>query len=230
MKIATLFVPEDSYKASSHSQKIPTPDGRVWHRKGAGVPNLDDLAKSLVPSLFLLTCVQCGSAFSAMIADMEGMPSLVIAPSTFGGLRTPHTPPGVSYYLDQAFRAKSMSALSAALAMYRAALEHLLFEQGYKDGMLGAKIKQLDLDIAVQKAPPTLQTLETEFLTLLKQLGDGAIHPNDGDITRQASIDTGLIAMVEQTISHLLFLVYEAPHEKQQTLGRLRAAATTLQK
>jgi hypothetical protein len=93
-------------------------------------------------------------------------------PSTYGGLSTPNTPPPVAYYLDQAHRARSVGALSAAAAMYRAALDQILFEQGFTEGTLGPKIG------ALEKANPRwLANLDPAYLTVIKQIGDGAITP-----------------------------------------------------
>jgi hypothetical protein len=114
--------------------------------------------------------------------------------------------------------------------MYRGALEHLLFEQGYKTGMLGSKIAKLLEDIQKGTAPKWALELETEFLNVLKALGDGSIHPNDGDVTKQAALDSELLARVNETFQMLLFLVYEAPHKKQDMLAALRTKAQVLKK
>jgi hypothetical protein len=68
-------------------------------------------------------------------------------PQVHGGLATPHTPKLDAYYLAQAKRAQSVGANSAVVAMYRSALEHLLYEQGYEDRMVGPKITALLRDI-----------------------------------------------------------------------------------
>jgi len=144
--------------------------------------------------------------------------------STYGGLTTPHTPVGVAYYLDQAQRAHSVGANSAAVTMFRGALEHLLFQQGFKDGMCGKKLSDLEKTIAAKTAPKWAYELDTEFLTVMKQLGDGSIHPNDGDITKQEVLDGQLIAQVRHTFQMLLFLVYELPLQKQERLMAMKAA------
>jgi hypothetical protein len=82
------------------------------------------------PLLATLKCVQCDTIFTAVLYRSPEGVSLAVLPSTYGGLTTPHTPIGVAYYLDQAQRAKAVGAHSAAVAMFRGALEHLLFEQG----------------------------------------------------------------------------------------------------
>jgi hypothetical protein len=64
----------------------------------------------------------------------------------------------------------------------------------------------------------TALQLKPEFLKVMKQLGDGAIHPNDGDIAKQLKLDNQLLAKLAHTFQMLLFLIYELPHEKQKRL------------
>jgi hypothetical protein len=85
---------------------------------------------------------------------------IVAIPSAYGGVSTPNTPAAVAYYLDQAERSQAVGALSAAVAMYRAALEQLLFDQGYRDGMLAQKITKL---IADEKPPRWFEDLDPAF-------------------------------------------------------------------
>ena len=189
-----------------------------------------DVLQQLVPSLFTFVCVQCETRFTVVIYQGPDGPALAVLQSCHGGLRTPHTPPGVAFYLDQAQRAQSVGANSAAIAMFRGALEHLLFEQGYKTGTLGFKIKQLCEDIKNGSAPKWALELETEFLEVIKDLGNGSIHPNDGDVDKQAVLDNKLLALVKETFQILLFLIYEVPHKKNEMLTELRAKAEILKK
>jgi hypothetical protein len=176
------------------------------------------------PLLATMTCVQCDTLFTALLYQGPSGPALAVLPSTNGGLTTPHTPAGVGYYLDQAQRAHSIGANSAAVAMFRGALEHLLFDQGFKTGMCGKKITDLEAAIKAGTAPKWANELDTEFLTVMKQLGDGSIHPNDGDITKQEVLDSQLIAKVRHTFQLLLFLIYEVPLKKVERLSDLKAA------
>ncbi len=182
-----------------------------------------DGASDDAPILAMLTCVQCDTNFTAVLyAGPEGK-GLAVLPSTYGGLTTPRTPRGVAYYLDQAQRAKAVGANSAAVAMFRGALDHLLFEQGFKDGMCGKKLADLEASIADSKAPKWAYELDGEFLKVMKQLGDGAVHPNDGNVDGQKTLDGALIAKLTHTFQMLLFLIYELPHEKQKRLESLKA-------
>lgn len=178
------------------------------------------------PVLAVLNCGECDTVFTALLyetADEEN-PGLAILPAINGGLTTPHTPEGVGYYLDQAQKSHSVGANSAAIAMFRGALEHLLYDQGFRNGMCGKKIADLEKAIADKTAPKWAYELDTEFLTVMKQLGDGSIHPNDGDIANQKGLDGGLIAQVRHTFEMLLFLVYELPLQKQERLTAMKAA------
>jgi len=146
-------------------------------------------------------------------------------PNTNAGVSTPQTDSGVAYYLDQAYKAQSVGATSAAVAMYRGALEHLLYSQGYTDGMLGTKITALKKAIQNKTAPDWAMALNTDYLEIIQELGNGAIHPNDGDIKLQAELDTALLDTLDITFTHLLYLVYEAPHLQETRLNNLKAKA-----
>jgi hypothetical protein len=191
---------------------------------------LETLLRDLVPSLFLLHCLQCSAEFTAVIHRGPDRPALCILPSVRGGLSTSHSPEGVVFYLDQAQRAFSVGAHSAAIAMYRGALEHLLFEQGYQDGMLGTKLATLERHVASGTGPTWAKELDHAFLQVLKDLGNGAIHPNDGDTKRQRALDSELMRQVQDTVCLLLYLVYEVPHEKGLRLGNLQKAKAALLK
>lgn len=175
------------------------------------------------PVLALLTCVQCDTLFTAVLYNSPDGTGLAILPSTYGGLTTPHTPEGVAYYLDQAQRSQSVGANSAAVAMFRAALDHLLFEQGFKNGMCGQKIAELEASVKASTAPKWAYELDAEFLTVMKKLGDGAIHPNDGKVADQSKLDNELLAKITHTFQMLLFIIYELPHQKQKRLDALKA-------
>lgn len=186
--------------------------------------------RRLIPSVLSYACMQCEMAFTALVYQGASGPSLVVFPQGSGGIRTPHTPAGVSYYLDQAHRSRSVGAHSAAAAMYRAALEHLMHEQGFTEGMLGQRISALEKALEKETAPKWAVGLETEFLKVLNRLANGAIHAGSGDISKQAVLDEALMDDLQETFSHILFLVYEVPHERQQRLDRLSSKAQVLKK
>ena len=188
------------------------------------------ILESLSPSMFLLRCVQCDSDFTVVIYAGDAGPRLAILPSVQGGLSTPNTPDGVRYYLDQAARSHAIGANSASIAMFRAALDFLLFHQGYKERMLGPKLKKLESDITAGTALRWALDLDTAFLNIIKDLGNASIHPEDGNISKQNVIDTVLYTRVAQTFQELLELVYEAPVRKASRLAELRSTSAALKK
>jgi hypothetical protein len=154
-----------------------------------------------------------------------GRAAYAFLPESPGGLATPHTPAPVAYYLDQAYRAACVGAQSAAVSMHRAALEQLLFEQGYRTGMLAAKVEAFVKDVGAGQGPAWARHLDPDFLRVVKDLGNGAIHPNDGDITKQDAFDAQLVRAMSATFVELLERVYEEPHRRAARLASLRAAA-----
>lgn len=69
--------------------------------------------------------------------------------------------------------------LTLLICMYRAALELLMFDKGFTKGMLDAKIKELVELIDAGQPPEWARDLDTEYLRVMKELGNAAIHPND---------------------------------------------------
>jgi hypothetical protein len=184
----------------------------------------------MLPSLFIFQCVECKGDFTAVVYPGPQGHGLAVFPTVPGGLATARTVPAVAYYLDQASRSHSTGANSAAVAMYRAALEHLLFEQGFTKGMLAEKIKAMESKTTDPTAPKWVRELDTEYLTVLKDLGNGSIHPNGGDVTKQDALDRELLVKIEITFQALLYLVYEEPHKKAGSLSALKKAATSMKK
>lgn len=174
------------------------------------------------PALFGLACMQCKTEAAVLVYAGPDGPDLAILSSERGGLSTPNTPRGVSYYLDQAYRAESISATSAATAMYRSAVEMLLFEQGYQNGMLNKKIDSL---LADPNPPAWREQVDSEYLDVLKQLGNAAIHPNDGDVTKQSVLDRQLLAEIRVVFEELLDIVYERPAREAARKAKLRSAS-----
>jgi hypothetical protein len=149
---------------------------------------------------------------------------MAVFATSYGGLTTPGTPTPVGYYLDQAHMAQSVGANSAAVAMYRAALEHLLFKQGYKQRMLGPKIKALVADIEKGEAEQWAIGLDPEVLRVIKELGDHSIHPNDGEIAMQEKIDAELLGHLRAAFLLILNDVYEIPAKRARLRDDLKAS------
>jgi hypothetical protein len=210
----------------SRNGRYPAIDGaycpKCGHRRRVDIEHrhVDPTAE-----LWHMVCRECLSTAIVVVYVSPSGKDVAILWSVHGGLSTANTPTSVVYYLDQAARADSVGARSAAVAMYRAAVEQLLYEQGYQTGMLNRKITELEAHQTNGGGPAWVHDLDPEFLRVLKDLGNGSIHPNGGDITRQAALDADLIVDVRATVEMLLELVYEEPKRKTQLKARLRASA-----
>ena len=203
-------------------------DNEYINSKGKAISTINEF---LTPSLWEFKCLQCKTTFTALVyKGSTGEQSLAVFPSCHGGVSTPNTPDSVAYYLSQANLSRSVSANSAAMSMYRAALEQILFEQGYTDRMLGPKINHLCKDIENGNAPDWALKLETEFLTYLNKLGNGAIHANDGDVEKQKSIDNELLTKIDVLFSMLLYRIYEAKKQQADWLNALNSTASIFDK
>jgi hypothetical protein len=112
--------------------------------------------------------------------------------------------------------------------MMRSALEQLLLDQGYKQRMVGPKLGQLQKDLDAGRAPKWATELDPEFLGVIKQLGDGATHADEGDVTGHSALDAELLAKLKATFQMLLLLVYEDPRKKAALLADLKGAAGAL--
>ena len=107
---ATHLFDQGKYYRNIGTLHCPTcGDSRRMH---AAVGLKLDGSSTKPPVLVLLSCVQCDTSFTAVVYEGPDGRSLALLPSTYGGLTTPHTPPGVAYYLDQAQRSQSTGANS----------------------------------------------------------------------------------------------------------------------
>lgn len=172
------------------------------------------------PAVFGYQCVDCNSwTFAALLNKQR----LALWSPVGSGTRTPKTPDAVTHYLTEAYLAKSNGARSAAAAMYRAALEQLLHQQGYNQDTLHQKIQALVKQTEAGGGPSWAR--EAPFLKAIKAIGNGAIHPNDGDITRQQKLDGDLLNGIDRFMESLLDQVYEAPARKAADLALMQEAA-----
>lgn len=181
-----------------------------------------------ISSAHMLQCVECSEKCLAVIYEGPDGARLALLRSNLGGISTENTPEGVKYYLDQAARAESVTAYSAALVMYRSALEHLLHHLGFKTGMLRQKIDELKQKREVADAPRWIRDLDVEDLSILGRLGNGAVHTNDGDVTKQDAIDHALVVAVRLTFSHILDDAIERVKKDAERKTLLKSAASQL--
>lgn len=138
-----------------------------------------------------------------------------------GSFATPHAPESVAFYMDQGQKAYSMGANSAAVAMFRAALEHVLYKLGFQNGMLGAKISALEQSIIDGTASPAASRLEPDVLRILNRLGNASIHSNDGTLKPQAAFSSALVAAFQQALMATFDVLYEEPERRKARLAQL---------
>ena len=178
-----------------------------------------------LPVVWIAKCLQCKTISILVLYKGPKELELAVLHDTYGGCITEHTPTEVKYYIDQAYRAKSVNALTAAMSMYRSSLEWILYNQGFRDGMLGKKISDLEKAINQEKAPNWAMNMPTELLKAIKDIGNGAVHTNDGDIFKQQEIDKELIELVEVVFCELLDIIYEQPLKRKTNLLKLQSVA-----
>ena len=195
--VLKIYSPYD-FKDNSFIGSPPSKMSRGQHKRTQPINFV-----TLNPSLFKFTCTQCDSIIHVLLCTVCDTPTLLALPVKRGQVGTPYTSIEVSYYLDQAYKCEMMGAYSAAITMYRASLEMLLFLEGYTMKMLGPKIGRLEQDVSNGKAPIWARDLDQEFLFLIKGLGDFSIHPNDGDIEKQRTFDADLISGVKTIFNRL---------------------------
>ena len=217
--------------------------GNISRFQGYGNSKLGSLSvtdEQLLDVAFRYQCLQCSSRSIGLIYKGPKGPSLALLPETYGGMRTPHTPKDVAFYLDEASRSKSVGAYAAAIVMVRAGIEQILHEQGFTKRMLGPKIEDLEKKIeAISAGKVTasakekwITELDVDFLKVLKDLGNFSIHPGDAGITERvnANLDHAFLSTVEETAAILLYLIYEVPHEKNERLSAMKLKLTQLKK
>jgi hypothetical protein len=181
----------------------------------------DVLEELELPAVFKLQCVQCDAGFTTIVYKGPHGRMVATLPEHAGGISSKHAPPGVAYYLDQAARAHSVGADTAAITMFRSAAEWLLYEQGYDAGMLGTKVQKLEVDIKSGTAPDWANKA-VDVLDTLRELGNTATHTNAGDLTKQSHFDSAFYSRVQAAFVYLLEIVYEAPSRHEQMLAALR--------
>lgn len=188
------------------------------------------LEERMAPALFVYECNQCLCEFTAVVYKGPEGDELAVFPSVLGGLATKHTPSGVAYYLDQGARSQAGGARSAAIAMYRCALEHLLEEQGFKERMCGPKIEALERQIKAGNAPKWAVDIDPDMMKILSWLGNGVLHTNGGDITLQENATSELLEQIALALEELLDYVYERPAAAEARKSSLRAVALKMKK
>jgi hypothetical protein len=178
--------------------------------------------------LLRYTCADCGARFTALVFPTHSATELVVLPEKSMGLSTPRTPRPVAYYLEQAYRCELIGAQSAATAMYRGALEQLLLEQGYNAATLNKNIEAIEQQHANDTGARWVRDLDPSVLRAIKDLGNAAVHANDGNIDRQKILDQNVLLQMRATFLELLDSVCEEPHRRAARRAALVAAQQTI--
>jgi hypothetical protein len=88
--------------------------------------------------------------------------------------------------------------------------------------MVGKKIADLESDMKNGKAPNWSRDLNTEYLKVIKELGNSSLHISAADIQSEKSIETMDIKEVELALDRMLFVIYEKSKEEDASLKRLK--------
>ena len=181
------------------------------------------------PSLLRYICGACESIyFPLLFFGAKGL-TLLIASQVGTGIQCEVAPAGVNYYLDQAAKCESTGALSAAVGMYRVALECFLYDQGFKKGMIGKKLQALERRARRADAADWMRNLDSEMMKVLNRLGNAAMH-YDGDIAAQAILDKDTLIAVRDTFAWILGAAYEEPLKRKAAAAKIQAALTAMKK
>lgn len=199
--------------------------GRLFGKIFSKRPN-PRFASTEPATLLLYSCVQCKNRFNVVVHQDEDGPTIAVLPSFHGGLSTPNTPPTVAYYVDQANKACSVKANGAAIAMFRAALDQLLEEQGFAQASLPLKLRGLEAAIQKGTAPDWVKYISTDLLTVIKELGDSGMHPNE--ISKLREYDDTLSVRSQIAFATVLNAVYEHSTANRQLLSQLNAVLANL--
>lgn len=183
---------------------------------------LNTALEKTYPLIYELTCLQCKSKAYLVVYKHENEFKSIILYEKAGGCSSKNAPEGVKYYLNQAYQARIVGAQSASMSMYRAAMDFILFDQGYKTGMLGKKIEKLEEDINNKNAPKWAMQIDIDYIKVIKEIGNSSVHPNDGDVEKQKEIDSKLLNIVDIIFSELLDKIYEQPIRSKTNLEILK--------
>jgi uncharacterized protein DUF4145 len=176
------------------------------------------------PSLFSLRCLQCDHMMRVLASpEAEGGVEVFLIPRRWATGIPDGTPGVIAYALEQAERAQATKASSAAVVMYRRALEHLLADQGYHHGSLAHRIRTL---LAAEPAPAWLASLDPEYLGLVKELGNAASH-GDGGIAQREVFDEETMRQVHSLFDQILKSVY-GPGRRTSVVDSLRSKLNAL--
>lgn len=168
-------------------------------------------------------CLQCGHITSILTSKAAVGEKSAVLGFVDGGISTPATPDKVKYFLDQATKAGSAGAYSAALTMIASALETVLSDAGYKMPMLGAKIGALLKDLESRTLPEKLNRAPPDFLKIVNDVGKDGRHSDRVEIADLKKHDKILYDKAVMIMVSILDEVYERD-------ARLKTAAEAISK
>lgn len=171
------------------------------------------------PPVFTAQCLQCRTTMS-LVVDAGPPTEVVVLGAGAQGVATPNAPEIVRFYLDQAYRARSHGAATAAIAMYRSALEAFLDHQQFPGRTLAAQI-----DGAVKASPPWIEHLDDQLMHALRKLGNAAVHPGECDPPALEAQYRELVPDIEHLFLDVLTEVYEIPAQRAARRARIRGAS-----
>ncbi|MFO0839016.1 MAG: hypothetical protein U1D55_10870 [Phycisphaerae bacterium] len=199
-----------------------------WSARDNVVIQHPDNLISITPGIFRLRCTDCDAESLAVLYPRSDGPNgvgLAVLPARWAGIATPNTPAAVSYFLDQAARCISVDATSAAIAMFRSALEQFLTEQNFRERMLGPKIDELECAIREKQAPDWVGRMDPSVLTAslraMKELANTAVHEALANPDGARVHDANLLATIQVAILAILDAAYEAPKRMERQLAVL---------
>lgn len=192
------------------------------------IPNAKTLSSTaidtsyLTGSLYQLSCTTCTGKGHLLVHVIAGQQASLIFFYKGSSIASKHSPDSVRYFLEQASSCNQIKAYSATLAMYRAALDAVLFDQGFKKGMVGEKIGVLEKQIQNKSAPHWAGNINLDFLRVIKDLANSSLHISKDDLTEEKKISAVDISLVEKAFAKLLYEVYERQAEENAELAALQ--------
>ncbi|RCX15550.1 hypothetical protein DFR58_113133 [Anaerobacterium chartisolvens] len=96
--------------------------------------------------------------------------------------------------------------------------------------MLNSKIKDLEKDINDGTGKEWTKSLDKDLFSYIKDLGNGSIHPNGGDISKQSTFDDDLVVSIDLLFREFLDEIYEKPIRKASIKSVLSNAANKVNK
>lgn len=183
----------------------------------------DRLVSSSDGILIIGDCLQCENKVSIMIYNDNGKTNMIKLFRTGCGASTSNTPNNIKYYLNEAYKCRTMGAYTGAVAMYRTALENLLYDKGYTKNNLSQKIRDFENDKKNNQLGRWADCIDGQILDKIRDLGNWAVHPNKGDISRQQHFkDEELILCLDDIFKYMLEDIYERDIKKNEILGKLK--------